>query len=75
MLFQTISARNPGAVWNMLAVTKTHPGQQAQQQVHCTFLEIFAFRLSVLSLMARSLYCTPHARASASVVSKRQEAI
>lgn len=62
-LFQTISARNPGAVWNILAVTKIHPGQQTQQQVQCTFLEIFAFGLSILFLMARTLYCTLHALA------------
>lgn len=74
-LFQTISARNPGTVWNILAVTKIHPGQQTQQQVHCTFLEIFAFRLNILFLMARTLYCTLHAFAFACVVSERQEGI
>lgn len=60
-LFQTISARNPGAIQNIIAVTKIHPEQQTQQQVHCTFLEIFAFRLSILFLMARVLYCMLHA--------------
>lgn len=52
-LFQTISTGNPNVVWDILAVTKIHPGKQTQQRVCRTFLENFTFSLSISFLIAK----------------------
>lgn len=51
-LFQTVSTWKSQAVWNILAVTKIHPGQQTQQQICNTFLENLP--LCILFLMVKN---------------------